>query len=128
MIESLENIYKYTKCFENDDTTFEKHKPNFSIEQFDDHFIINASNPILNNDVEDVKRRIDFIKKLDTAELKELYIDTIKNGRFTSQGGAGLGFIKIARTTDNNIDYKFEKLDDEYSYFTLIIEVPKIPA
>jgi len=43
---------------------------------------------------------------------------TITNGEFSSKGGAGLGFIEIAKTTGNKLEYKFEGLSTGYSLYT----------
>lgn len=49
--------------------------------------------------------------------MKALYKETITNGRFTQSGGAGLGFIEIAKVTSGNIEYSFEPIDNRYSYY-----------
>jgi len=123
-IESLENIFKYTRSFEKSGELEPAEKPYFEIEKKTDNKIaIKAGNPILNHDVENIKDRIEKIKALDADSLKELYIDTIKNGQYTQQGGAGLGFIKIARVCENQINYNFEKIDNNLSFFNLQINL-----
>jgi len=121
MIESLENIYKYTRTIDNREKINIPKEPIFNIKKEDGNYIIKAGNPIFNDDIPGIRKRIDYIKELDNDKLKELYIDTIRNGRFSNQGGAGLGFIKIARVTNNKIDYKLEKLNKDLSFFTLYI-------
>ncbi len=126
-IETLENILKYTRCFEKSGELDPAKKPYFIIEKKnDDKILISAGNPILNHDVENVKKRIDQIKTLDANSLKELYINTIKDGQYTPQGGAGLGFIKIARVCDNQIHYNFEKIDENLSFFNLQINLENL--
>ena len=41
------------------------------------------------------------------------------NGEFTSQGGAGLGFIEMAKTAGTKLEYQFENLTEDYSLYTL---------
>jgi hypothetical protein len=58
------------------------------------------------------------VNKQNDEELKELYRSTITNGEFTSSGGAGLGFIEMAKTTGNKLEYDFEALSQEFSLYT----------
>ncbi|MCK4748336.1 MAG: hypothetical protein KAT15_14900, partial [Bacteroidales bacterium] len=75
-------------------------------------------NPVKNKDVEPLRTRIDNVNKRDREELKELYKTTITNGEFSSKGGAGLGFIEMAKTTGNKLEYSFENMSNEYSLYT----------
>ena len=53
------------------------------------------------------------MNKHSKEELKELYKSTITNGEFTPKGGAGLGFIEIAKTTGSKLECAFEKLSKD---------------
>ncbi len=120
MIESLENVYKYyQKCKDNQTPLNTNHYPKFSLERNNDGFHIKTGNVIYKEDVEPVKKKIDSLNKMDKDSLKELYINTIKNGHFSEQGGAGLGLIKIARASRNKIDYDFDDINNDFSYYTL---------
>ncbi len=118
IIEALENIYKYSKLFNENAPAGTDLKPQFSIALEDGKFVITAGNTVLNSDLPHIKSKLEKITQLDHDGLKDLYIDTIRNGHFSNQGGAGLGFIKIARVAENNLEYSFEKLDDNSSYFS----------
>jgi hypothetical protein len=69
--------------------------------------------------VETLRSKIDHVNKRDREELKELYKSTITNGEFSPKGGAGLGFIEMAKTTGNKLEYSFENLSKDYSVYTL---------
>ena len=71
-----------------------------------------------NEDVDPLRARIDNVNSRNKAELKELYKTTITNGEFTAKGGAGLGFIEMARTAGNKLEYDFEGLSKDYSLYT----------
>ena len=47
--------------------------------------------------VESLKDKITQVNSLDKDGLKSLYKDVIKGGELSSKGGAGLGFIDMAR-------------------------------
>jgi hypothetical protein len=38
-------------------------------------------------------------------------------------GGAGLGFIEMAKTTGNKLDYHFENLSQGYTLYTLRVSM-----
>ena len=80
-------------------------------------------NPVKKQDVAPLRTRIDNINKQNKEELKELYMSTITNGEFTPNGGAGLGFIEMAKTTGNKLEYAFESLSKEFSLFTFRVSM-----
>ncbi len=124
-IELLENIYKYHEFFEHKIIENKALIPKFKIETLNSDFFLLASNPILHADVDGLKGRIDNINNLDRQELRMLYKDTITNGQFSNKGGAGLGFIEMAKMSPEKIYYDFATIDNEFSYFSLEIKISK---
>lgn len=124
-IEILENIYKYHEYFEDRIEENNSLIPIFKIESSTTDFYLIAGNPILHDDKEKLKERIDNINKLDRQELRMLYKSTITNGQFSSKGGAGLGFIELAKMSPEKIIYSFNEIDKEFSYFLLEIKISK---
>jgi hypothetical protein len=125
MIEALENISKYTDpmlCNGNSSSGF---CPSFNISCNDSEIEMEASNPVKNRDVKPLRTRIDNVNRQDTDALKELYKTTITNGEFTAKGGAGLGFIEMAKTTGSKLEYAFESLSNEYSLYTFRVSMNK---
>ena len=49
--------------------------------------------------------------------LKAMFV-AHTNGEFTSKGGAGLGFIEMAKTAGNKLEYDFKNLSMGYSLYT----------
>jgi hypothetical protein len=43
----------------------------------------------------------------------------MREGRLSEKGGAGLGFIDIARKTGRKLDFHFLSIDEENSFFIL---------
>ena len=117
MIETLENILRYNKYVKYYNNIQIEHQPSFTIEKIEDSFVLTSSNAILNEDICELKEKLNFIKNLSIEQLKNLYKETITNGRFTRFGGAGLGFIEIAKVTSGNIEYAFVPIDNKYSYY-----------
>jgi len=118
MIEALENVTKYSDQFNCEQNLESKYCPAFSLRQYDSLYELETSNPVKNQDVTPLKARIDRVNNKSRDELKELYKMTITNGQFTSKGGAGLGFIEMAKTSGQNLHYSFEKVSNNYSIYT----------
>ncbi len=118
MIEALENISKYSDQFICEGDESSGFCPSFFINRNTNKIELITRNPVKNKDVESLRSRIDDVNKRDREELKELYRSTITNGEFSSKGGAGLGFIEMAKTTGNKLEYNFEGLSTGYSLYT----------
>jgi hypothetical protein len=67
--------------------------------------------------------RLKRINSLDKMELKELYKEVLSADGRSAKGGGGLGMIDIARKTGKKLNYDFATLSDEYSFFSLNINV-----
>ncbi|MDX1334026.1 MAG: SiaB family protein kinase [Robiginitalea sp.] len=120
MIEALENVTKYAdQAMCNGQDKVPGFCPSCQINQNANWIELITRNPVKNQDVDALKNRIDHVNKHSKDELKELYKSTITNGQFTPRGGAGLGFIEMAKTTGNKLEYAFESLSGDYSLYTL---------
>jgi hypothetical protein len=122
MIESLENIYKYYSDIDTNDLP-KGYIPTFKLIKSDDRFIVNVSNVVRNLDVAKLAGKIDGINSLDKRGLKKLYKDTITNGQFTEKGGAGLGFIEMAKISGDKLEYTIEKINNDFSSYSLSVHV-----
>ena len=118
MIEALENVTKYSDqllCNGDRSSVF---CPSCKISRNDSLIEMETTNPVKKQEVLSLRTRIDKINSQDSNALKELYKSTITNGEFSATGGAGLGFIEMAKTTGNKLEYAFENLSEEYSLYT----------
>ncbi|MCX7986759.1 MAG: SiaB family protein kinase [Bacteroidales bacterium] len=118
MIEILENVFKYNEYFEKSTYLFPTYSPFFSIEQFNGGYLLTSGNPILNKDIDKLQKHIDHINALDKEGLRQLFRTTLTNGEFSSKGGAGLGFIEMAKISGEKIEYLFTPIDETYSFYT----------
>lgn len=121
MIESLENVCKYIDVYEDFVKEEEDYLPTFEIRKNSEVLQLITSNPISNDDVERLKCKIEMVNNKDRAELKDMYIETITNGEFSPKGGAGLGFIEMAKTSGRNLEYSFKQLNEKFSLYTFIV-------
>lgn len=98
----------------------------FMIGRQGNEYIIASGNPLSNKDVKKLKNKLDQVNKLDKGGLKQLYKNIIKNTTLSDKGGAGLGFIDMARKSGQKFEYEFSSIDHERSFFSLKITIPRV--
>lgn len=125
MIEALENVTKYSNQLLCTDDRPQHYCPSCQISCNDTLIVIETSNPVRKREVNPLRSRIDMVNSHGSNELKELYKSTITDGKFSPEGGAGLGFIEMAKTTGGKLEYDFESLSEEYSLYTLRVSMSK---
>ena len=118
MIEALENITKYSDQFQCNGDKTAKFCPSCQINRNTSSIELVTRNPVKIEDIKPLQAKIDNVNNQNKEELKELYKSTITNGEFTAKGGAGLGFIEMAKTAGNKLEYNFEDLSKDYSLYT----------
>jgi hypothetical protein len=122
MVEVLQNITK-NKIEPQDDMP--EISAVFMIGANSDDYILISSNIILNANITKLKERIDQVNKLDKDGLKKLYKEVRLNNTFSEKAGAGIGIIDIARKSEKKLEYSFEKINSEFSIFSLLIRLNK---
>jgi hypothetical protein len=127
MIESLENIMKYRECPVNTDGNGPGFTPLFSVIKEGDRYFINSCNTLEYNKMESLEKRLIYLNNLTPQGIKEYYKETITNGQFSLQGGAGLGLIEMAKISGNKIEYMFQRVNEDYVNFGLRITVDEFP-
>jgi hypothetical protein len=118
MIEILENASRYLDAHPEVkfDTQF---LPAFRLGKVDNNFYIYSGNLVKNEDRHTLEQKIDLLNKSNQDDLKRLYRQIISDGKFSNEGGAGLGFIEIAKTSNSKLHYSFEKVNDFYVYYNI---------
>lgn len=89
----------------------------------DKGFNVSFGNYVYNHNIDNLTTHLNKINSLDRPEVKQLYLDVLGNGFISEKGGAGLGFITIAMKSRNALDFGFEKVTDEISYFYFNVRV-----
>jgi len=118
MVECLQNISKHADSFGSDDFLFAG-RGIFMVSKGKNDYHVTTGNVIENDKIEELTEMLDHINSLDKDGLKDLYKNQMKEGRLSEKGGAGLGFIDIARKTSNKLDYHFLPIDEGSSFFLL---------
>lgn len=123
MVEALQNIVKHSD--ELVDGQIRSHAAIFLIGKEPNRYSIMSGNPIRKANIEKLKNSLDHINALDKDGLKDLYKEIIKNTTISEKGGAGLGFVDMARKSGERIEYSFPDLNAEYSFFCLKVNVAR---
>ena len=118
MVECLQNISKHADSFGSDDFLFAG-RGIFMVSKGDVEYHVTTGNVIENAKIEELTRILDNINILDKEGLKQLYKTQMREGRLSEKGGAGLGFIDIARKTGRKLEFHFLSIDEENSFFIL---------
>ena len=128
MIETLENIMKYGAGMVIALPDGFGSTPAFSIVKEGERYLVSASNALPQQDIPVLENRLAYLNTLSAQGIKDLYKETITNGQFTKQGGAGLGLIEIAKISGNRLDYEFTPIDEAYSNFRIRVVIDEFPA
>jgi len=121
MIESFQNIVRYADTHRAKDLHLADEL--FITRNIGDVFYISTSNVVENDKIGIVKGKLNSVNKLDEKELKELYLNILKNKEFSEKGGAGLGFIEMIRKSKEKLDFNFERVNDDLSIFHFQIKI-----
>ena len=126
LVESLQNIYHHMDMLrqesEGDDSGMKDAM--FMIVRGEGGFYyIHTGNFILNTKCDLLKSRIDQINGMSAEELRTHYVDRLSTSELSEKGGAGLGIIDIARKSGNKLGYKFNLVNEKYSFFSLIVSI-----
>jgi hypothetical protein len=114
MIEGLQNICKHQH-----NTSTVVQNPFLIISRDQEFYNIFTGNIIHEQKISVVREKLDFINSLTKEGLKEHYKTARLNSIISDVGGAGLGFIDMARKSENKLDYHFYDLDKNHSFFIL---------
>ena len=124
MVECLQNIAKHADdhTATASDTLVDGLAKNgiFIVGNDDKEYFITSGNVIENNRIDDLRNLLDTINSMDKEGLKEVYKQKMKENAISSKGGAGLGFIDIARKTGNQLEYHFEPMEGGANSFFLL--------
>jgi hypothetical protein len=124
MVEALQNIVKHSEDKREKDEV-SSHAAIFLIGHARSKYSIMSGNPVRNENVSNLKNALERINSLDKDGLKELYKDIIKNTSLSEKGGAGLGFVDMARKSGEKLEWAFVPIDNESSFFCLKVNIAR---
>jgi hypothetical protein len=124
LVETLENVSKYSPGLDPE----EKYgMPVAMIKLTGGIYFVTTGNLIQNDKVAQLKDKLDTINNSDKAGLKELFKKALLEQRIDSESTGNMGLLEMARKSGNKLDYQFDKVNDQYSYYTLTIKIDDHP-
>jgi hypothetical protein len=124
MVESLQNISRHADEYESGESMYTG-KGIFMVSRTDEYWCVTTGNAIFIEKVRELKTMIEQINELEEDELKDLYVRQMREGRLTTKGGAGLGFIDIRRKTKKKLECHFLPITEKVSFFIFTSYIPR---
>jgi len=128
MIESLENIMKYREYPQDAREDDHCYIPEFAVTKDGDRYFVYSANTLDKRNIPELEAKLAYLNTLSPQGVKEYYKETITNGQFSQQGGAGLGLIEMVKISGNKIDYHFMPVNETYATFHLKITIDEFPS
>ncbi len=97
----------------------------FWVEGDEGQFNIVSGNAIESADVPSLRSKIMKLNSLSSEALNAHYKTILKETVLTTKGGAGLGLIEVVRKSSNKIRFKFKKLNEQCSFFSMETTIQK---
>ncbi len=117
MVEMLQNIVKHAIRSED-----RLGNPGiFFINKNKGSHVLNTGNYILNDHIDDLVKKIDYVNSLNHEQLNEYYNRCLFNFQIDNSKESGLGLIELRMKSNNLLRYAFQKIDEQRSFFTLQI-------
>jgi len=124
MVEMLQNLVKHADHFQLNHVV--GNHGIFFITENEKEFVLTSGNYLKNERVNDLANHLFHVNAIDNNGLNTLYNKNLLNSeRKDKRFGAGLGIIDMRLKSSEKLDYFFEKIDEQYSFFTLRIHIKK---
>ena len=114
LMEALQNISKHQNIRNAKDSN-----AIFLLGISEESYYVITGNYMETEKISIIKTKLDLINSLDKEGLKEIYKKARLGSVISEVGGAGLGFIDMARKSGNKLDYQFQQVDENNSFFVL---------
>ena len=126
MVETLQNLYFYVDDVRNKMAhLYEQDMSSglFQIKIEDKMYQVFTGNYVLNQNIKTIEDSIKMVNEMSAQELRDHYKQILKNNDESAENDLGLGFIDIARKSDHKLEYSFDKIDSNISFFNLQVKV-----
>ena len=97
------------------------------IRYVDNSFILTTGNLILNSAIDELKTKLSSINRHNNGGLKDMFARSLSHQTVETDSTGNLGLISIARKSGNRLDYRFDPINDVYSYYTLTVQIEGKP-
>jgi len=120
LVEIIENVAKYSPGKEHE----EKFGMPVAMIRFENKtYSLTTGNLILNEKVPHLKEKLELINQYDKVGLKELFRKSLSGQTINSESTGNMGLIDMARKSGSKLVYEFEKINEQFTYYTLTVKV-----
>ena len=109
LVEILENVARYSPGKEPEE---QYGMPVAMIRMEDEVYTLTTGNLIENENIEDLKGKLDLINKNDKVGLKELFRNSLSGQTVKSESTGNMGLIDMARKSGSKLEYQFEQINE----------------
>lgn len=122
LVEILENVSKYNPG----PVPVDKYGlPVAIIGLEDERFLLSTGNLILNNEINNLKSKLEAINSTNRTGLKKMFVKSLSAQTLDSDSTGNMGLLDIAIKSGSRLEYNFEPVNENYSYYTLTVKVGK---
>jgi hypothetical protein len=125
MVETLQNIVKHSSEQGTTAGSLISKSAIFMISKDDKRYCILTGNPIPKSEVHNLTNNLNDLNAKDKEGLKEMYKGIIKNTQISEKGGAGLGFVDMARKSGEKLEFTFAEMDSAFDFFCLKVNISR---
>lgn len=123
MVEMLENLVKHVSKI--DETKVSNNHVIVSVWTQNDKYHVATGNYVTNDEKQYLTKWITKINSFSQEELRTFYKQSLSDSEISDRGGAGLGFIDIARKSKQKLEFQFDSTEGDQHFFTLQVSIIK---
>jgi len=124
LVECIQNIEKHTATLITENNEFCKRGSILIIEK-PNEIVIFSGNLVDQEQKNYLLQKQLQLQDKNKQQLRSMYKQQLIEGTINHKGGAGLGFIDMARKTDNQIDFYFFETNSDFNFFVNRIIIKK---
>lgn len=123
-IELSQNVSNYSENFHMVNNVQRIGVGELSLKEFDNAYSFTTKNQVKKTDAEILTERCELVNASDQMKLRELK----REQRLNSPGekfGARIGLIQAVMLSKNKLEFKVDKINEDFSYFSLTVKIDK---
>jgi hypothetical protein len=66
---------------------------------------------------------LEYVNSLEKEQVHSLYLEILDKGEISNKGGAGLGILRVLKDSGSKLDFNFQEIEENRSFFSMEIKV-----